>query len=185
MIRLFIALDLSNETKQKLFAHMLALKNLRLNGSWVKKENLHITLKFLGDTDDYVIPRIDELLTSIANETGFINSSIGAIGAFPFLRNPRVVFFNVEDNGAIGELFRKIDGYSAHWGGAPEERPFASHITFLRLKERYNLAAPSIEPLLSFNPIKVTFKEVILYKSRLTSQGSVYEPLHRATFHMI
>mgnify|MGYP000937837107 CR=1 FL=1 len=184
LLRLFIALDLSEETKHRLFAHMLALKRLRLNGSWVREENLHLTLKFLGPTDDFAIPRIEQILTMIGNDTNLIQASIARIGAFPSLRNPRVVFFNVEDNGKIMEVFKKVDSYSAHWGGTQEERPFTPHITFIRLKQHSDLSVPSTQPLLSFKPIKETFKELSLFKSTLTSSGAVYEPIHTFPFHL-
>jgi 2'-5' RNA ligase len=184
MIRLFFALTISMETQQKLYAHMLPLQSRNIRGSWVRAENLHVTLKFLGDTDEYAVPMLKDTLTMLANQTTRIPSTITHISAFPSLRNPRVLFFEVKEHERITSLAEYLNNHCIVWGFPKEDKKFLPHITFCRIKQHCNLEYAGINTLLDFAPIPYVFKDITLYKSVLTTSGARYEEIQTCPFHL-
>jgi len=184
MIRLFFALNISLETQQKLYAHMLPLRKKNIPGSWVRAENLHVTLKFLGDTDEQALPMLKDALSMLANQTTRIPSTITRISAFPGLRNPRVLFFEIKEHEKIVPLAEHLNQHCTVWGFPKEDKKFIPHITFCRVKQHCNLESAGIGPLLDFAPIPYVFNDITLYKSVLTSSGARYEEIQTCPFHL-
>jgi RNA 2',3'-cyclic 3'-phosphodiesterase len=177
MIRTFIALPIPEEVKASLSDAIAELKAKNHAVRWVKPDGLHITLKFLGDIPEEIVPPLTADLDRAASTCPRLFLALSGFGAFPNVRRPRVVWVGLV--GSIQELVRlaaDIDKACLAYGVAREKRPFASHITLGRLK------APTMVDL-AVNPVSGTFSasEILLYKSVLLPGGAQYTVLHRSS----
>lgn len=181
-MRLFIAIEIPNDIKE--FLYQLTSLSTSLDGvSIVKKENFHITLKFLGEVEESLIPDIIDTLKKISNEFSPFALKISHPGAFPDKSKPRVIWIGTEDAATLIEIVKRIENEMEYLGFKKEERKFKSHITLARVKN-YNNGKYFFERVIkkfSQNPLKLEFqvKEFVLMKSTLTPSGSIYDVLQR------
>ncbi|HJJ42222.1 MAG TPA: RNA 2',3'-cyclic phosphodiesterase [Methanocorpusculum sp.] len=174
MIRTFIAAEPSEDIRKKIFevGNILASNNeCRLK--IVSAEQMHITLKFLGDTPEQKIPKITEALENISAMPYIIKAS----GVNCFGRPARIIKAEIHDKGASAKLAEKIDNSLLKLGIAKENKKFSPHITIARVKEY----SPSIMPILN-NLRNCYFGEcdissVALKRSTLTPTGPIYNTI--------
>lgn len=171
-MRLFIAIDFSDEIKKR-------LERMRTDvpGShWVPKEQIHLTLSFLGEVDDATLERLTEALATIRSP-GF-SLRFSGTGCFPDRRRARVLWVGLEPEPLLNSLASLVREAVLACNIPQEERPFSPHITLARLK----LHAPrEVEAFLD-HPLKqalppVDVREFVLFQSRLTPQRAVHTPL--------
>lgn len=172
-MRCFIAIDPSEEAKEELLRIQEKFKKI-IRGKFVEKENLHLTLKFLGEINEHEISEIKEILDKLKIEKFF--ASLGNCGFFSpsFIRvlwvslNPREKFF---------ELHEKIENSLKELRIKKENRKFEPHITLVRIKkvEREEFLKKLSE--VEVGPIKFEVSSFFLKKSTLTKEGPVYENL--------
>lgn len=132
LARLFLAVDLSVDDRTALATVLQPL--LPLPGRPVPPENWHITLRFLGGTDEVVADRLvytlDEALTG-----GPFDIRLAGLGAFPQPRRASVLWMGVEDDGGrLAELNRICESVVRTVGFDPEGRPFHAHLTLSRVR---------------------------------------------------
>tara|TARA_Y100000031_G_C8239575_1_gene395027 strand:+ start:157 stop:636 length:480 start_codon:yes stop_codon:yes gene_type:complete len=152
-MRTFIALDIPDEVKDKI----TEIQNeLQIEGKLTKKENIHLTLKFLGDVHN--VDDIKKQLRNINHEQ--FTATIDEIGTF----SNRIIWLHLNN---VDELQKKIDNILPF----PKENRFMSHITIARPKKIIKI--PNI------NKITFQIKSFSLQKSILTSEGPIYETLER------
>jgi len=179
-LRTFIALDMPPEIKTALANYVRPLKSLRGRVSWVKPENLHLTLKFLGDTPANRIDEIAAVLQEIAAASTPFSALIAGSGAFPNDEHPRVLWVGLnETTGTLPSLTRAIDEKLKPFGFAPEKKRFAPHLTIGRVKDA---RIPEIICGLREKPfaaMTAQFDEIIFMKSELHPAGSIYTPLRK------
>ena len=186
-IRAFIAIDLSPETHERLDYVTGQLKT-RLPGfpvRWVPAENIHLTLKFLGDVST---TNLDMLYGIIRSETGRQSQfelSVGELGAFPSLHRPRVIWIGVEAPQELYSLQKGIEDEAARLGYARERRDFSPHLTMGRVSR--NVTSDEVHEIADvLCDCKIGFlgatrvSEVHLYRSDLQRQGAVYTKLFSA-----
>jgi 2'-5' RNA ligase len=138
-MRLFIAIDLSDTLRRHLSEQIDQLTRLLGDESirWVKVSNIHLTLKFLGETSENKVDGIKHTLRDIASRFSSFDMQIGEFGCFPNLRKPRVFWIGVhEDTGALKRLHKVIETDLEKLGFDKEGRPFAAHLTLGRLRKR-------------------------------------------------
>lgn len=184
-MRTFIAIEISETIRNALVQIQSHLKYSGADVKWVEKDNIHLTLKFLGEISEEKAEKIKTILDSIAKETKPFEMTVKEIGAFPKIEYPRVIWVSLDkgrDESKI--LAEKIDEALSKIGFQKETRPFASHLTIGRVRSAKNKAAlkekmTSCE-LLSISPYSVS--SVILFQSTLTPKGSIYAKLHEAKF---
>lgn len=188
-MRLFIALDLPKSLKELLF--LLCEQKKVIEGvNIVSKENLHITLKFLGEVSELLIPDISDKLREIAKDFDPFVLKITHTGVFPNLNFPRVVWIGIENEVNIKQLASAIEESLESLGFKREEKEFKSHITLARVKEprsgRYfmDLVSKRFKELSIYhkdfkNSLSFEVKEFVLMKSTLTPKGSIYDVLQR------
>jgi len=182
-LRTFIALELSPEIRQELSKIQKELKKSGADAKWVKPENIHLTLKFLGNTPVDKIPLINNLLQETANQCKSFDISISDLGVFPRIESPRVIWVDI--NQGKEELIKfagEIENKLSDLGFIKEDRPFQTHVTLARIKSslnRLNLA----EKLKAINPPPLSQRvdKITFFKSTLTPQGPVYEILKEIT----
>ncbi len=187
VIRAFIAVDLSPEILQRLedVAGQLKQRLSEVQIRWVPVENIHLTLKFLGDvslTNLEVLKRI--LLAEASNHSPF-EMSVGELGAFPSLHRPRVIWVGVTAPAGLNTLQHSIESETARLGYQRENRGFSPHLTLGRVSRN----APSRDAR-QIGEVMDSFKvgflgatrvsEVHLYRSDLQPGGAVYTRLMSA-----
>ncbi len=186
-IRTFIAIEISANIRQQIFSVVSQYQKLIPNGlvKWVSANNLHITLKFLGDTSLTVIPAIEQKLDSLAASISPFKFNVAAAGMFPSARKPRVVWLGLDNKDTLTQLSVRLDDALAEVKIAREERPFSAHLTIGRVyrgltDERLNKLG---EIILSNQPGmmgEVDVHHISLIQSDLRSERAVYTTLHQA-----
>lgn len=177
MIRTFIAVDIPQFEKVTDLIDRLKRSGARL--SVPKAHGLHLTLKFLGDIEEGSADDILEILQKGAGEFAQFNVNIRCVGGFPKMRNPRVLWIGIEDEGKLSEIAGAVDLGLSSIGFKREERAFRSHITVARVKSRagieraINILSEYEDTL--FGEFRV--REIKLKKSTLTPTGAIYEDL--------
>lgn len=169
--RLFIACEIPDNIKEEML-------KIRLSDSYktTKKDNLHITLLFLGDTDDSMIPEIKNSLAGCLKEIKQFDTEITTVGQFPEKGMARIIFLT-GDKGC-NELTNLAERVRENMGllGFHDNKPFRFHITIGRLNENCNFKDSSFQ---KEKPLKMGFSidKVTLYKSELNSNGALYSKL--------
>lgn len=139
---------------------------------WVNKENLHITMKFLGETEKKAA--IEEKMKEIRKEFSPFKVSLKGVGAFPSPKRARILWVGIEEGlKNLTELFTAIDEKMHVLGFEKEKRNFTPHITFARVKKGKYRLPENVEFYFESFPVN----EVTLFKSTLTSKGAIYETL--------
>lgn len=178
--RTFIALDMPAEIKTALANYIQPLKSLRGRVSWTKPENLHLTLKFLGDTPAARLEEIADALHEIAAATPSFSANVTGTGAFPNDEKPRVLWVGLsEPTGTLLELAQALEARMHRYGFKKEKRAFAPHLTIGRVKD---LRIPEIIRGLQEKPLAARpahFNEIVFMQSELHTAGSIYTPLRK------
>lgn len=180
-MRLFVAVPFPNEVKNRLGKLIDDWRREREKVGWVKEENLHLTLKFLGEAP---LEKLEALKTnlgaSLQGLAGFTLALSGA-GAFPNLNRARVIWVGVsEGKEKLAELAQKVEEAAGPLGFPAEEREFSAHLTVGRVKEgRLSERLLAKVRACTFEAQGIIVSEVVLYQSELAPGGSVYTPLAR------
>lgn len=144
MKRIFWAIDFNAEIKNTLGQCIAGLKaeaeRRKLKVRWAAKENLHLTLKFLGEVEDSQVDRIDGACReAIYGQVGF-DLCVGGLGAFPNVRAARIVWIGMHaDNNHLKQLASAIEKAMEPLGFAAERRQFSAHVTLGRIKVPENV----------------------------------------------
>ena len=181
VIRAFVAIDLTPDIRLRMDQVIAQLKG-RLEGvpvRWIPVENIHLTLKFLGDVSTANLEILQKILQAESANHPPFEFSVGGLGAFPGTRQPRVVWVGVEAPADLPNLQRGIETVLARLGYAREERPFTAHLTLCRVSR--NTTARDAHAIGSaIEATKVGFlgvarvEAIHLYRSDLRPGGAVY-----------
>lgn len=148
---------------------------------WTEIENFHITLAFLGDTDEDKIKAINRMLQSVCEDSGNFELVIKGAGVFKNFKDPRVIWTGIEPSENLNLLHKSINSGLKVSGISPEERNFSPHLTLGRIKSIQD--SETLKALIAgFNNLELQrqqINEVILYESVLFHSGPVYKPLGR------
>ena len=178
MVRLFIALLLPDEIKQALGQLIIDLKPRGRGVRWVAVKNMHLTLKFIGETEENMIEPIGQALSSAIEGSPAMEMKVSGCGGFPNLKNPRVLWAGLEGAGPAVAMARDIDRELHRLGYPKEKRPLSPHLTLGRIKQRSDLSdLTSYMRSLTFTTEPITLDRVALVKSTLTPSGPIYENL--------
>lgn len=173
-MRMFIAISLPGETKERLHRLMKPLDGVR----WQNPEQLHITLKFLGDTASGQVKELVKNLNMV--EQAPFPFAIKGLGYFPEGEQPRVIWTGIEDDSAFVKLHRSVENACKKTGFSREKRPYRPHITLGKVK---GASKDEITSFITRNKDvyigDIPAEEFILYESRLQSDGAVHEPSAR------
>lgn len=169
MHRLFVAIDLPAEIK----AAVLSLQCPIRGAKWVTEEQLHLTLRFIGDADDDLLHEITTGLSGILAAP--FSLALMGVGYFPPKRNPKVLWVGVGSSDALHNLQNDIEKVLLRNGLEPETRPFSPHITLARLKETLPAQlAPFLQKNNRFTTPIFPVTGFTLYSSRLAPQGAIH-----------
>jgi 2'-5' RNA ligase len=173
----FIAIDI--EPFPKLVQFENEIRNTGANVKLVEPENVHITLKFLGDTDEGYINQIGEIIKDAVKETDSFEIQLKGAGVFPNQNYIKVMWIGIKNGVQIGKIASKIDEQISGLGFKKEKRDFSAHLTIARVRSAKNKEKilQIIEKYrdMEFGNFKVNY--IKLKKSELTSKGPIYTTL--------
>ena len=139
LLRCFIAIEIPENIKKSVAD---IIDNLKKSGSdikWVSDENIHITLQFLGETEEALIPDIKGALYKILAPYSSFYIKIAGVGCFPSGKRPRVIWVGMEESQALINLYKDISSELVKFGYKKEERGFTPHVTIGRVKSNRNM----------------------------------------------
>jgi 2'-5' RNA ligase len=180
MIRAFLAIELPDALRPGLAQVQGELKGSRADVRWVPVGNIHLTLKFFGNVPEDEIDALARAARVAAAEAAPLLLQVTVAGAFPSPNAPRVVWLGLGgDLVPLTQLFYRLEKAFAALGYPPEGRAFNPHLTLGRVKSPANRErlARLLAKLPPLNWPPFTVKELILFQSVLSPQGSKYTPL--------
>lgn len=177
-MRLFFAVKISDAVAAEVSAAMKAFPVRNPPWRWIPPENMHLTLKFLGEVDERLLDGLKEAGAEAASAAKPFRIVYGPFGAFPNLARPRVLFFQaVEGAQGLAALAKALEEGAERLGVPREDRPFRAHLTLARVKEP--LPRAMVEKLASVPALPPraaqTVDRFVLMRSRLAPSGATYE----------
>ena len=183
-MRLFLAIELGQETLDALEQAMAPLRSEAPELAWVSRQERHLTLKFLGDVDEAGLERVIALADGVARQHRPFAMHLGGVGAFPNFRRARVVWIGVDHETRLELLHHDLELAGECEGFEMEGRAFRPHITLARVPAPFELERVR---RLSRVARKIDFtattdvSEITLFESTLASAGARYRRRHGAT----
>jgi 2'-5' RNA ligase len=184
ILRTFIAIGLPQEVKNFLGSLQEILKAGQADVKWVSPENIHLTLKFLGERDKKKIEAVIKIIDEVCGKTPDFRLAFSSLGAFPKKEYPRVVWVGLSEGEAeVRQIAERLENEICRLGIAKEKRPFSSHITLGRVRSAHN-RSQLVERL---NYLEKNFPQekpdcqaakITLFKSTLTPSGPIYGTLY-------
>ena len=150
--------------------------------SWVKRENLHYTLRFLGELGEDGARRVKEAADEAARAGGAFEAVIGALGAFPTARRARVLWAGMTAGAEpLLTAARALDAALGRRGFDRPDHPFSAHLTIGRVREpradwTEKLDAVTVDTAAA----RFTVDRLSVVESRLSPRGSTYTVIHEA-----
>ena len=176
LIRTFISIPIPKDVKSKKNMLYSTLEGSPSKINWVKNEQLHLTIKFLGNTPESLFDGIKtEILQTVSNLRPF-DLTIDNTGCFPVPERPRVLWLGISGNIVpLKNLFMTIEKKMESMGFPPEGQEYFPHITLARVKYPQKFT-PDISTFLksSYDPIDFTVDRVQFLSSELLPSGTLY-----------
>ncbi|MDD3732955.1 MAG: RNA 2',3'-cyclic phosphodiesterase [candidate division Zixibacteria bacterium] len=170
MYRLFVTIDLPVDVKEQLRFICYGVPG----ANWLDDNQLHLTLRFIGEVDGGVFKDIAEALALIRHEP--FELELRGVGCFPLRKTPKSIWVGVSKNEILVHLQKKIDTALIRLGLKKEGRKFSPHITLAHLKEsRVNKIAGYLAANGLFKVEPFLVEEFCLYSSYLSSQGAIHQ----------
>lgn len=178
-IRAFIAIHLPREVKTYLghLAEDLAGQVPNRVVRWVRPDRMHLTLRYIGETEKNLVPELGHALDQTAAKQRQITLHLEGFGCFPNCKRPRVLWAGVAGEvGAAGRLKANIDMALVPLGWEAENRPFRPHLTVGRVKDSRIVASQQWPK--NVRPLAIPVKAIHLVESELTADGPIYTVRH-------
>lgn len=180
MLRSFLAIELPRTIQNRIDEVQRDLKSSHADIRWVSPDKIHLTLKFFGNIEE---SRVDSIIQSIEEPVHTLSPfplKVRGVGAFPHLKNPRVIWMGLVDGKEILISFQKqLETALKKIGFQAEDRPFHPHLTLGRMKS--NRGRDELVGRMEkhreeeFGDLQV--ERVVLFKSDLRPTGPIYTPL--------
>lgn len=178
-LRAFIAVHIPDDVKQALNEASLLLAGRVPTGvvRWVRPEQMHLTLRFLGDTDTGKLPAIQAAMDAVAATNAPFKMRLGGIGCFPNMRRPRVIWVGLSGGEVrLLSLVAALEKELAPLGWEPEGKPFRAHLTLGRVKDERGAAG--VEWAADVPSLAVPVEAIYLIESQLKPSGPIYTVRH-------
>lgn len=185
-IRAFIAIELNAQLQSQLAEIIRQLKSPQTAAvRWVAAQNIHLTLKFLGEISTANLQMLTSRLQAEAQRHAPFEITVGGLGAFPNPRRPRVVWVGMQAPPALTSLQHGVENETNRLGYTPEDKPFSPHLTIGRVT---NNADPAEVQQVAAALGKMTVGElgsvrvdaITLFRSDLQPTGAVYTVVYKA-----
>jgi 2'-5' RNA ligase len=177
-IRSFLAFELPLEIKNVVARVSEELRQSTLNEKWVKVDNIHLTLVFMGNIETEDIPAIARGVKEVCQAFGPFDLSLKGIGCFPNRRNPRVLWLGLDgDLEPMSDFRDALQGHLTGFGIKEEKRKFKPHLTLGRFRKPKKMDSNEDQLLSRYEDLSssvCSLRELILFKSDLKPTGAVY-----------
>ncbi|MBI4759789.1 MAG: RNA 2',3'-cyclic phosphodiesterase [Chloroflexota bacterium] len=183
LIRTFIAADIPLPIQQTMQCHVDSLRHaLGDLVRWAPVQNIHLTLKFLGEVSPASVEILTQMLRAEADSYSSFDITIGGLGSFPSSKQARVLWVGIQAPAELKALQHSIEAACARLGYASDPRPFSPHLTIGRVRDHISPAdQQKIRKALEETTIDslgtTRIDSIHLYKSELRPGGSVYTKL--------
>ncbi len=184
-IRAFVAIPLPKDVTEYLAEIINDLKFTFPDNSvkWVQPDNIHLTLKFLGNISKSTLHNLFEKLNTDNRLLPF-DLTINKIGAFPSLFKPQVIWVGTTSHDTLSELAQFVEKSTAMVKNENESKSFSPHLTIARLrpgvkKDHFDLIKQELHKRREINSISFSINCFCMYQSVLTSKGPVYIELQK------
>jgi RNA 2',3'-cyclic 3'-phosphodiesterase len=186
-MRLFVALDIPEHAAAYLADVQEKLREKIRADRWQSLHNLHLTLHFLGEVDEGLIPAICEDMDIVSAITKPFRLRMGDLGAFPNVHRPRVLWLGLRGHtDALKQLHLLLGRrFELHPGLDYDRRAYSPHVTLARGPHSTEEGLPLprwSEQILADEPLHWQANHVHLYGSELKPQGAVHTVIHTSTF---
>ncbi len=172
MLRLFVGIPFPDDVRASLDTLCNGLHGVR----WVRPENFHLTLRFVGEVDETTAEDLDATLSGI--HAPRFEMALGEIGCFEGGRTVRAIWAGVERSPLLEHLHGKVESAAVRAGLPPETRKFRPHVTLARPHGlTHARAAPYLESRGRFRTPPFEVDRFVLFRSHLRREGAHYEAL--------
>jgi 2'-5' RNA ligase len=187
LVRVFIAIELSEPVCDAIQKQTARLRQTLGNEliRWVPTQNMHLTLKFLGDTTTSHLEFLKQMLAREANSHPQFNLQLGGLGAFPNSKRPRLLWIGINAPADLVSLQKSIESGTSRLGYEQEERAFSPHLSIGRVRQ--NIGPPEQQKIrtaldtIQLGNIGIARVDFVhLYRSDLQPSGSIYTKLFSA-----
>jgi 2'-5' RNA ligase len=177
-IRAFIAIEFDDSVRRAAAKLVRALREGPGGDRvrWVRPENLHVTLRFLGDVESARVSSIARNLREAVAGLRCFSMQLGRVGFFPSARQPRVVALEVAPREPLEQLAEAVERAVVESGLEPEKRRFRPHLTLGRTRGR---KTPPVTAPVTAGGESLIVDEIVLFRSELTRSGAIHTPLER------
>jgi RNA 2',3'-cyclic 3'-phosphodiesterase len=181
-VRIFLAVFPPVEVQRAVFTAAEALKRPGDGVSWVKRENLHYTLRFLGELGEDGVRRVTLAADEAVRGGAAFDAALGSLGAFPDARRARVLWAGMIEGGErLTALAQALEAALRRKGFDRADHPFTAHLTIGRVRDpradwTETLAAVEVESRAS----RFTVDRISVVESKLSPKGSTYTVVHEA-----
>ncbi|MGC1377593.1 MAG: RNA 2',3'-cyclic phosphodiesterase [Anaerolineales bacterium] len=180
LLRAFIAIEIPQEIKRQIAGQTAELR--RMVGSsvrWVTPENIHLTLKFLGEISPTNIDLLAQALKTEVGQHLSFEMNVNGLGAFPNVRRPRVIWIGLDAPPDLTRLQHHLETTTARLGYISDDKPFSPHLTIGRVREQLSSdESQALRSALESAKVgalgKFTVKSVHLFQSELKPAGPIY-----------
>lgn len=172
--RAFVSVDI--RPADPLISAVMKLQQSRADLKIVKTELMHLTLKFLGDTEENLIGEVMARIEAASEGVGPFSIHLKGMGAFPSLSNIRVVWVGIEDGRFLTQIAGKLDGAMSDLGFERDKKGYVPHLTLARTRSPKNIV--NVQEILRTNAATdfgdYRIDRILLKKSVLLPQGPLY-----------
>lgn len=181
-MRTFIAIEIPPAVKTALAAMQTELRRAAADVAWTKPENLHLTLRFLGEIEERRLQTVKRVCDEAAATVPPFVLRLNGGGVFPNLRQPRVLWAGLAGEIEMAaQLQSRLEQALTAQGFAPEDKPFNPHLTVGRVKSQQNARqVAALAEIQSLPEIAFEVREIVLMKSDLHPTGARYTALAKS-----
>ncbi len=183
-MRTFIAVDFQAEILDKIEQIVTYLKTQTPVDAlkWVTKENLHLTLKFIGEISTDKISHVKALMAEALHSSTVFTLEVKGLGLYPNAKKPRVIWLGIEHDLVLVDIHKRLDHALAQAQIKPDTRAFSPHLTIARVRRNAHPDQVRIigETISQFKISSLGISQIEhirLYQSELNPQGPTYSPL--------
>ncbi len=179
-VRLFVAVNLPKKDRERISRATRKLRETELPVLWTDEDHYHVTLKFLGEVRRERLVEVTKAMQGVAESTKAFSTKFAGFGAFPSVRQPRVIWLGIAASPELRLLKQDLEWSYGESGFEAETRAFHPHVTVGRAGDRDGAGAfRGLDDLLAelkcAGDVKVT--SIDLMKSQLSPEGSTYTVL--------
>lgn len=176
-MRLFVGINLPKKQRARIHSAARKLREEELPIRWIEPDNLHVTLKFLGEVRREHVPAVEDAIARVASSTPAFTTALGGFGAFPTIRRPRVVWLGVGANPELRCLKQDLEWTLGDVGFEAETRAFHPHVTLGRAEAEGGAGAfrglDELIAAMSFDD-ELRVHTLDLMRSHLSKEGARY-----------